>query len=162
MITGYTPGVIGRVAELHALYYSREWKFSHFFEAKVASELSSFMNHFDHSKDGIWSLAVDGVIEASITIDGSSEEEGVAHLRWFIVSDQLKGKGAGNYLMEQAMSFCTQKAFRRVYLWTFQGLEPARHLYEKHGFNLMKTFEGDQWGVTVTEQYFEAAMRPEG
>ena len=33
---GYVPGAIGRVAEMHALYYHREWDFGMFFEAKVA------------------------------------------------------------------------------------------------------------------------------
>lgn len=153
--TGYIPGIIGRIAELHALYYSRNWHFSHYFEAKVASELSDFVSQYDEERDCIWSLSVDGVIEGAVAIDSSSEAEGIAHLRWFIISDRIRGSGAGNLLMERAMSFCSQKGFEKVYLWTFQGLDAARHLYEKFGFSLKKAFEGDQWGTTVTEQYFE-------
>ena len=46
-IKGYVPGTIGRIAELHALYYSREWGFGKFFEAKVATELSEFVSRLD-------------------------------------------------------------------------------------------------------------------
>jgi GNAT superfamily N-acetyltransferase len=154
----YTPGVIGRVSELHAKYYSPHWNFGHFFEAKVATELSSFISNYNASKDRIWSLSMDGVIEGSITIDGSSETENIAHLRWFIMSDKLRGKGAGNYLIEQAVSFCREVGFEKVYLWTFEGLAPARHLYEKFGFKLVEEHVGEQWGATVNEQRFELRL----
>lgn len=155
IVTGYTPGIIGRVAELHALYYSREWNFGHFFEAKVATELSSFIDRYDKSKDCIWSLTANGTIEGSITIDSSIEKPKVAHLRWFIVSDNVKGTGIGNQLMKKAIDFCYQLPLENIYLWTFKGLEPAKHLYQKFGFDLVEEFKGSQWGKTVTEQRFE-------
>jgi len=154
LMTGYIPGVIGRISELHALYYSEHWNFGKFFEAKVATELSTFLNDFNEKKDRIFSLSIDGRIEGSISIDGSSENGNIAHLRWFIISDKLRGKGAGNELMQQAMKFCEQNGYRSVYLWTFQGLNSARHLYEKYGFSLSEERTGKQWGAIVTEQRF--------
>jgi len=154
--TGYIPGVIGRIADLHALYYSENWQFGKYFEAKVATELSEFMINYDEAKDRIFSLAVNGKIEGSISIDGTSESNNRAHLRWFIVSDELKGMGAGNFLMQQAMKFCVQNKYDNVYLWTFQGLGSARHLYEKYGFSLTEEKVGEQWGSVVTEQRFDA------
>ena len=157
-IIGYTPGVIGKISELHAKYYASHWSFGHFFEAKVASELSDSINNYNKSKDRIWPLSTDGGIEGAITIDGTSQNKNIAHLRWFIISDRLRGKGAGNYLMEQAVSFCKEVGFEKVYLWTFQGLGPARHLYEKFGFKLVEEYLGEQWGTTVTEQRFEIEL----
>lgn len=154
-IVGYTPGVIGRVSELHAKYYAAHWGFGHFFEAKVAIELSRFINTYNESKDRIWSLVVDGGIEGSITIDGTSEDDRVAHLRWFIVSDKIRGFGAGNRLMAQALAFSREAGFEKVYLWTFQGLAPARHLYDKFGFRLVEEHRGEQWGTAVVEQRLE-------
>lgn len=154
-IIGYTPGLIGRVSELHAKYYAEYWHFGHFFEGKVAVELSRFINNYNYSRDRIWSLVVDDLIEGSIAIDGSSEKGNIAHLRWFIISDKLRGKGAGKYLMEQTLSFCRDAEFESIYLWTFQGLYPARHIYEKYGFQLTEELPGDQWGTTVTEQRFD-------
>lgn len=157
--TGYVPGIIGRVAELHAQYYAEHWNFGHFFEARVATELSDFISNYSEAKDCIWSLSINGSIEGSITIDGSSQNRNIAHLRWFIISDSLRGKGAGNYLMKEAMSFCKQKEYEKVYLWTFQGLDSARHLYEKYGFKLVEERSGKQWGSVVIEQRFDAAIR---
>ena len=157
-VKGYRPGIIGRIAELHALYYSREWSFGHYFEAKVATELSDFINHYDETQDCIWSLITGGALEGSITIDSSSEASGIAHLRWFIVSDKTKGTGAGNHLMSQAMDFCNRLPLKKVYLWTFQGLEPAKHLYQKFGFELVEELKGSQWGTNVTEQRYELQL----
>lgn len=154
-INGYTPGIIGRVVQLHALYYSEKWGFGKYFEAKVATELSDYISSYNQEKDCIFSLFVNGKIEGSISIDGTSEKENVAHIRWFIVSNKLKGQGAGNALMKLAMEFCNQKGYSNVYLWTFQGLHSAKHLYEKYGFNLTEEKSGEQWGSIVTEQRFD-------
>lgn len=157
-IIGYAPGVIGRVAELHAAYYAHEWSFGHYFEGKVATELSGFINNYDGSRDCIWSIILENAIEGSITIDGSSAKENVAHLRWFIISEKLRGKGAGNFLLKQALSFCKDVKFESIYLWTFQGLLSARHLYEKYGFRLTEENSGTQWGKAVLEQRFELIL----
>ena len=154
-IIGYIPGIIGKITELHAKYYAYHCSFGYFFEVKVATELSDFINNYNKLKDRIWSLSTDGNIGGAIAIDGTSENKNIAHLRWFIISDKLRGKGVGNYLMEQAVSFCKEVGFEKVYLWTFQGLAPARHLYEKFGFKLVEERPGEQWGATVTEQRFE-------
>lgn len=155
---GYLPGVIGKVTELHARYYAEQWGFGAYFEAKVASEMSDFIRRYDPSKDRIWSLVCDGSIEGSITIDGSSEADGCAHLRWFIVSDGLRGTGAGKHLMRQAVAFCREAGCSSIYLWTFHGLAAARHLYETYGFRLTEERGGSQWGTPVREQRFELSV----
>jgi GNAT superfamily N-acetyltransferase len=153
-IKGYIPGAIGRIAELHAQYYSMEWGFGKFFEAKVATELAEFVSRLDEAQDGLWTACIDNRVEGGIAIDGVKAETDGAHLRWFILSSGLKGRGMGNDLLGRALGFCRDKAYRKVYLWTFKGLETACHLYEKHGFNLVEEFEGSQWGTTVIEQKF--------
>lgn len=153
-IAGYVPGAIGRVAELHATYYNKAWDFGLHFEAKVASELSEFLRRFDPARDGFWTANRSGCVEGSIAIDGARAETEGAHLRWFIVSDALRGLGVGNRLMQQAVGFCREREYSRVFLWSFQGLDPARHLYEKFGFRLAQETEGEQWGKRVLEQRY--------
>ena len=51
-----------------------------------------------------------------------------------------------------------KKSFRKVYLWTFEGLDAARHLYEKSGFCLVEQREGMEWGIKVLEQKFELQL----
>lgn len=153
-IAGYVPGAIGRVTELHATYYCKAWNFGLNFEAKVASELAEFLQRYDPAKDGFWTATQGGRVEGAIAIDGVRAETDGAHLRWFILSDALRGRGVGNRLMRQAVGFCRERRYSRIYLWTFQGLDAARHLYEKSGFRLAEEIEGEQWGKRVLEQRF--------
>ena len=157
-LSAYIPGAIGRIAELHGTYYHKHWGFDLFFESKVAIELSEFLRRFDEARDGFWVASVGKKIVGAIAIDGVQHDSKGAHLRWFIVSEENQGQGIGKMLLEQAVEFCQKKKFGRVYLWTFAGLDPARHLYERFGFKLCEEHEGNQWGRTVTEQRFELIL----
>jgi GNAT superfamily N-acetyltransferase len=157
-LSGYVPGAIGRITELHGRYYHQHWGFDLYFEAKVATELSAFLQRFDPRRDGFWIALAHGQIAGSVTIDGAGVKSEGARLRWFIVAPDQQGRGTGNLLMTRALEFCGQVGFGRVFLWTFAGLDPARHLYEKFGFTLCEEHEGDQWGTTVREQRFELRL----
>ena len=126
--SGYIPGAIGRVTEMHAVYYQQNWGFGQFFESKVAAELSSFLDHFDKTRDGFWTACMDGLVEGSVAIDGKNAASEGAHLRWFITSPGLRGQGAGNTLMEKAIGFCKSCGYNHVYLWTFERLSLYLHI----------------------------------
>ena len=153
--SGYLPGCVGRITELHATYYHQFVGFGLFFESKVARELSAFCESYSADRDGLWLALQSGRIEASIAIDGSHAHSDGAHLRWFIASDCMRGTGIGNVLLSSAVDFCRSQRYERVYLWTFEGLNAARHLYEKFGFRLVRQQVGTQWGSVVSEQRFE-------
>ncbi len=154
ILSGYTPGCIGRIAELHGTYYHAHWNFGLYFEAKVATELAAFLQRYDEARDGLWTAVVDGQIEGVVVIDGIQAATKGAHLRWFIVSAALRGQGAGRQLLDVAIAYCRQKLYDRVFLWTFEGLDAARHLYESRGFKLVRQQDGVQWGTAVKEQLF--------
>ncbi len=155
---GYRPGVIGRITELHAGYYHQHWDFGLFFESKIASELAAFLGRFDENRDGIWTAVANKQIVGAIVIDGIDAGDGKAHLRWFILAPEYQNVGAGNRLLAVAIDFCRKVKFDRIYLWTFSGLDAARHLYEKNYFRLVAEQEGTQWGKCVTEQRFEVDL----
>jgi GNAT superfamily N-acetyltransferase len=75
------------------------------------------------------------------------------------MSDALRGKGIGKRLMNAAIEFCNHKGYERIYLWTFEGLDAAKHLYEKTGFKLVEQNRGIQWGTEVNEQRFELRLK---
>jgi hypothetical protein len=64
----------------------------------------------------------------------------------------------GNLLIDLGIDFCKKQGYRRAYLWTFKGLDAARHLYEKSGFRLAEEYSGTQWGKKVHEQRFELTL----
>lgn len=149
---GYVPGCIGDVASLHARYYAQTSGFGVYFERKVASELAAFAEGLPAQGKGIWLYVDGGRVLASIVIDGDLAKR-QAHLRWFIVDDALRGMGVGRALLERALAFADAH-YDETYLWTFKGLDAARHLYESAGFVLTDESEGRQWGSVVVEQRF--------
>ncbi|BCG02186.1 MarR family transcriptional regulator (plasmid) [Paraburkholderia sp. PGU19] len=152
IIEGYQPGCIGDIASLHARYYSEHSGFGAYFEKLVASGLAEFAGSLPGSSRQLWLVSDNGRTLASIAIDGNAETR-VAHLRWFIVDDSLRGLGIGRQLMTRAMTFVDER-FDETYLWTFKGLDAARHLYETFCFQLAEEAEGTQWGKAVVEQRF--------
>ena len=121
--------------------------------------MAEFLGRYNEDQDGIWTVSSEGRIEGSIIIDGIHAKHEGAHLRWFIVSDRLRGKGAGNMLIQTAIDFCRNKNYERIYLWTFEELRAARHLYEKYGFQITEQHKGRQWGKVVKEQRFELVFK---
>ncbi len=156
---GYVPGMIGRIVEMHASYYSKLVGFGVAFEAKVASGLADFVSRLGTQGNAIWYAEKDGRIVGSIVIDAEDLGGRKAHLRWFILDDEMRGAGIGTSLLQQAIAFCDDREFRETYLWTFKGLDAARSLYESHGFGLTEEHFGDQWGTGVLEQKFVRPRR---
>ena len=151
---GFLPGCIGKVVELHGTYYAQTVGFGVEFETKVARELSEFALRYEPLRDGLW-LALEGSeVHGSIVIDGIRAQTEGAHLRWFITSDSHRGKGVGRALLGAALEFCRTRPYSKVYLWTFDQLPAARHLYEQHGFTLELEKRGTTWGKEVNEQRF--------
>jgi len=152
----YAPGDLAGVVGLHMAYYAPAWGFGRGFETKVAREMAAFLDAFAPDRD-VFLAARDpaGTLVGSISVDGAYAGSLEAHLRWFIVSDSVRGTGLGRRLFQRAVEICDQRGVARAYLTTFSGLDPARHLYESTGFVLVSTSEVDQWGGGVQEQRFE-------
>jgi len=153
--TGYYPGVIGKVTELHAVYYYAHWNFDISFETQVGRELSAFFVNFRKTRDGFWSVRADGKFAGAVAVDGRLADTLGARLRWFIVEPQHQGLGIGKQLLEKAVAFSRKAGHPRLFLWTFQGLDPARKLYELAGFKLAEEHPVNQWGQRINEQRFE-------
>lgn len=158
---GYYPGVLAECLHLHLAYYSREWDFGKPFETKLAREMGAFFENYSEGRDLFLSLRdKTGRAVATIALDGAHAAGTGAHLRWFIVSGEVRGLGLGSLLLTRAMGFCREHGYGRIYLTTFRGLDPARHLYEKHGFTLVSESGKDQWKSGVTEQLFRYTSDP--
>lgn len=157
IVQGYRPGVIGRIVDMHGSFYSRHVGFSQFFESKVAASLAEFSGRLEHPCNALWTAFDAGRAVGSVAIDGEDLGGNVAHLRWFIIEDGMRGFGLGRKLLKRAVSFCDDRGFAATRLWTLKGLDAARKLYEEAGFVLEQEYPGDQWGKRVIEQCFVRA-----
>ena len=157
-IRGYYPGVVGKITEIHAVYYHENWGFDVSFETQVGRELSAFVSRFEEERDGLWVAAKKGDFAGAIAIDGQEAFTEGARLRWFIVVPEFQKCGVGKALIMHAVEFCKRKGFPKVYLWTFEGLTKARRLYEAADFRLCEEHQVAQWGQTIKEQKFELKL----
>ena len=157
-ISGYYPGVVGKITEIHAVYYHENWGFDASFETQVGRELSEFVSRFDADQDGLWVATKNGEFAGAIAVDGENAFADGARLRWFIVAPAFQKCGIGKELILQAVNFCKGKRYPKVYLWTFEGLDGARRLYEAVSFRLCEENLETQWGQTLKEQKFELTL----
>lgn len=152
--SGYHPTLVGRTVDICVEHLHRSHGFGAPFESKIATDMSDFVRRLDKPMNQNWSVHCADRIEGSISIDGESIGGGIAQLRWFVVSHEMRNRGAGTRLLDNALAFCDAQEFRETHLWTVRGLDEARSLYEARGFKLVEEFEGDQWGPKVLEQRF--------
>lgn len=158
---GYRAGTIDRIAQMHAVYYAREWGFDSIFEAKIASDCAGFIGRYDPGID-LLLLALSGqAIVGSIIVDlndpASSDPGGGdrgAHIRWFIMDDAIRGAGMGRKMMQRAVDHIDNFAGGKAWLTTFAGLDAARRVYEDFGFRLARERQDDTWGDPVHEQLY--------
>ena len=151
---GYQAGMIGRITEMHAQYYSQTSNFGQYFESLVASGVAEFSGRLEHAANQIWTAKLNQRIVGSVVIDGQDLGGNIAHLRWFILDDGCRGYGVGHQLLQKAIEHCDEQPFKEIHLWTFKGLDAARKLYEHFDFQLVEQIKGQQWGSQVTEQKF--------
>jgi GNAT superfamily N-acetyltransferase len=159
LIGGYRPGLIARITEMHIRYYARTYGFGRRFEAVVAGGLAEFCDRLDNPGNAVWAAEIDGEIVGAVAIDAEDLGGSAAHLRWFIVDDAARGAGVGRRLLAAALAHADALACAETHLWTFQGLDAARRLYETQGFICVQERPGDRWGREVMEQRF---VRPAG
>ncbi len=152
--TGYTPTIISRIIEMLHSHMSKHYGFGASFESRIAGDIAEFITRIGAPPNETWRAEIGGQIVGSISIDGEDLGDGLAHLRWFIVSNGMRGGGVGRALLSKALDFCDKRGFPETHLWTVKDLEAARKLYESHGFVLTEEYDGDQWGTKTIEQKF--------
>jgi GNAT superfamily N-acetyltransferase len=131
--------------------YEREYGFtSEIWRAYLTDGVRNFVNQFDSKRDCMFILNNNGVPLGCIAI--THADEATAQLRFFFLEPEIRGLGAGRKLIDQAIEFCREKEYRRVFLWTFSTLAAARHLYDSKGFRITETHENSDWGKPVLEE----------
>jgi len=81
-----------------------------------------------------------------------------AQLRWLLLHPDIRGKGLGKWLMDDAIAFCRSKDYSSIFLWTEDLLEPAAKLYKLKGFQLTEEKTHEIWGAELTEQRYKLKL----
>jgi ribosomal protein S18 acetylase RimI-like enzyme len=89
----------------------------------------------------------------------TDEGNGVAAIRWFVLSPEVRGRGLGRRLLGEMLARATELGYTRVRLETFSELEAAAHLYCDHGFELVSMETAPRWGrERITYQRYELEL----
>lgn len=153
----YPPGLIGTVATLFGRTIAASHGVDWTLDAMIAEQQIELFRRFDPARDRVWVALDAGVPQGALTIEGPRPEAGVdaARLRFFILDESLRGLGLGRRMVTEAMRFCRDQGYRRVYLTTLPGLDAASRLYAEQGFVLVEQREEAFHGSRFVEQVFE-------
>jgi uncharacterized protein YhfF len=146
-------GGMAASAALQCMHYAHLLGFDARFEAQRMSDIAGFLGRYDPALDGAWLLVHGGAVQGSIVVDHDAGE-GVPELRWFIVSDALRGQGWGRKLMRVAMDFCRAR-HDRVVLHTLPELDAACRLYDAFGWRRFSAGTATHCGVDLEEWGYE-------
>lgn len=140
------PGDLGMIVHLHGVLYAREYGLDTTFEPYVAKPLSDFVLS---GSGRLWIAEEGGRILGSIAVVDA--EEGVGQIRWFLLAPEARGKGLGWQLVQVALTYCRERQFHHVFLWSFSDLDAALTLYERAGFAVTERKKLPMWGAERTE-----------
>lgn len=148
------PGDAGYIVYRHGVLYEREYGLDQVFEKYVMAGLLTFLEN--PAGGEIWLAECDNRIAGFIAVVRIDPQ--TAQLRWFLLEPEFRGRGLGHQLMTTLMDFCRQQNYRHIFLWTFQGLDAARHLYEQFGFRLTEEKPNNTWKNELLEQRWDLQL----
>jgi len=85
----------------------------------------------------VWVAEEDGRLVGFLGIEASRNLGGAAVLEKLYVEPSVQNRGVGSALLDKAKELRPEE----LYLWVFQK-NPARRLYERHGFELVRLTDG--------------------
>jgi N-acetylglutamate synthase-like GNAT family acetyltransferase len=104
-------------------------------------------------REKIWIVEQRHTVQGCLAVVKSGEAK--AQLRWFLVHPDLRGKGIGKKLLDEAVQFTRENGYTSLFLWTVSILEAANKLYIRTGFRLTEEKTHIIWGKSLIEQRFE-------
>ena len=144
---GYEPGVIGRIGELHGRFYASAWNASWPFEILLLRELCEMMERYDAARDLLVTAWINDTLIGSTAVRGGVGAAEWAQLRFVIVDTQWQGRGAGKAMLNAALKWSREQNFRKIFLWTVEGLPASRWMYEAAGFRVVERLNDDRYTV---------------
>jgi GNAT superfamily N-acetyltransferase len=156
--TSPRAGDVEAIIELHRALYRAEDGFGPLFVRYVAEGMTEFRRAYDGDTGAgrLWLVESGGDVRGSIAIVRGSPA--AAQLRWFLLAPELRGRGLGRRLVDEALSYARSEGYPSIFLWTVRGLDAAAKLYRAAGFELAEERAGTPWGEEVVEQRYELTL----
>ena len=149
------PGDLGWVVERHGTLYAAEYGWNQEFETMVAGIVGDFAvtQSGRGARQRCWIATIDGVRAGCVFLMPASEQ--VGKLRMLLVEPWARGHGLGERLVKLCIDAAREAGYQRMTLYTNGLLTAARKLYQRAGFELIKSEEESLWGGTQVGQTWE-------
>ncbi|MBM7661078.1 GNAT superfamily N-acetyltransferase [Bacillus mesophilus] len=124
------------IINAHYDLYNIEFGYDLSFRDFIEESVSGFIQR-KNTEETIFILEINDRKCGSISIKKFNDD--TAQLGLFLVEPNMRGTGYGQMLVTEAITFCKEKGFKRIILWTNSELKSARRIYERVGFVLKET-----------------------
>ncbi|GAA1984180.1 helix-turn-helix domain-containing GNAT family N-acetyltransferase [Nocardiopsis rhodophaea] len=147
------PGDLGWVIERNGALYAEEHGWDQTYEALVAKVAAEYGQEHDPRRENAWVAEING--ERVGAIFCVREDDTTARLRLLFVEPSARGHGVGGHLIDTCVSFARSAGYKRMVLWTVSVLAPARRIYQRAGFRLVKSEPGRMFGHDLVGQTWD-------
>jgi len=76
-------------------------------------------------------------------------------LRVLLVSEDVRGKGIGELLIDALLEKAKAIGYKRLSLWTTDNQEVARSLYKKLGFSLISETPNSSFAIGSSDEFWQ-------
>ncbi|WP_194892464.1 bifunctional helix-turn-helix transcriptional regulator/GNAT family N-acetyltransferase [Catenulispora pinisilvae] len=154
------PGDYGWAVERHGALYAAERDFDESFEADVAQIVADYARSHDPERVAFWIAEALGRRVGCVALVRRPTDDGVdtAQLRILLVEPSARGLGVGWRLVEECVAFARKAGYRRVVLYTVDGLSAAHRIYRAVGFEIVQQEAVQMWGHHLVEQEWRLAL----
>jgi DNA-binding MarR family transcriptional regulator/GNAT superfamily N-acetyltransferase len=150
------PGDMGWIVSRHAVLYAQEYGWTEPFEGLCAQIVADFVNNFDARRERCWIAESVGENAGCVMLVKDTDE--VARLRLLLVEPSARGLGIGGRLVGECVQFARTAGYRKITLWTHSVLLPARHLYQRAGFQFTSSEPRHSWGQDVVSEIWDLPL----
>ncbi|WP_101339764.1 GNAT family N-acetyltransferase [Cereibacter azotoformans] len=149
-------GDAGWIVARHAEIYAVEAGFDMTFEAQVAEVMARFIRTRDPIRERAFIAAFDGRRVGCLLCMRLTEES--AKVGLFLVEPEMRCRGIGRRLLQEAMGFARAHGYGSIGFWTFDGQRASEALYLSVGFRLVTSHPAHSFGREVIEQEWEILL----
>ncbi|MBA3693438.1 MAG: MarR family transcriptional regulator [Acidobacteria bacterium] len=149
-------GDMGWVVQSNGILYAQEYGWDENYEALVAQIVADFVKNYDSKKERCWIAEKDGENIGSVFL--VKESERAAKLRLLIVDPKARGLGIGKRLVDECTRFARQVGYKKITLWTNSVLLAARSIYQKAGYELVKSETHHSFGRDLVGETWELKL----